>query len=880
MLKGRKRKTVLYSLALIFVITAFLPLWVELTQILLVRYIFSNFITSSIIFDVFYIVIIVVSFIASIFTIDNEFVERSIVRYKEKEPEYNIAPSFYYRLVLFISILLIYSSQRISESDFIFYKIFGNQSSIAYLDLFFLLLLFTSVYYLMRLKNSLEYLNGGISEVANQLLEDIPLESENEDALEGLYKQTGQKILNIIYKNSFQKAFTVGLNGKWGDGKSSIFNLIKKEIYTKNNEKDTSYKNIKIIDFSPWNSFDSKIIVKDFFNAIADVVDKNYSSDLKDYANQLINNEYNNDYFQFIKSIFYKDKSLERRFYELNNKIKISGHKLVVFIDDLDRLDKEEIFEVLKLIRKTANFSNFFFIIAYDREYVSNSLLNYNPSVSTEYLDKIINVEINLPYFDKSKLFTFFLEEIDKMDLGDTVVYFKNTYSKSKEKIDFIYWIQNFREVKKILNSIKVLYQIKEYNLSLYDLVNLEILRMKHPILYKILYERKDHLFDIDPTHQIYFLGTKGDFGRDRIINNKSEERRESILHEYLEEYYLKYNISISNQKQIFRLILKLFPIGNINEWVVARGEPSKESSRLLNSVYYPSNYEKYFAHILPENVLDNSDFIQLECETDNKKLIKYISQLYLYKEKDFIFRIKNIGKFQSLNHFQNYIRAAFYLINKTDRPNTNNSLLSKVSATINNPIVDHVEENKLKTVISDFFKDLSLNYIFIGTRILEDQKEALEIKHTADSSLFPFTFKEISEIQESYVLKNLESDKMIDTEFWVLYLYSKKNNNLVNSKLPEIHNKIVLKTDKIDMFKSFVNSLFDDKTPVWKSTEELKEGVQQIFGSFTEFENRLNKLRKYNKDTVNKYERFYEDLNESELTERLKSGEIKSSKI
>ena len=75
-----------------------------------------------------------------------------------------------------------------------------------------------------------------------------------------------------------------------------------------------------------------------------------------------------------------------------------------MFIDDIDRLDKHEIIEVVRLIRNTANFHNTFFLVAYDRDYVINALGHLNEHNHHQFLEKIFQMELNLPAYDKSIL--------------------------------------------------------------------------------------------------------------------------------------------------------------------------------------------------------------------------------------------------------------------------------------------------------------------------------------------------------------------------------------------------------------------------------------------------------------------------------------------
>jgi len=57
-------------------------------------------------------------------------------------------------------------------------------------------------------------------------------------------------------------------------------------------------------------------------------------------------------------------ESSNSMFDTINGTLRKLNKQLVVFVGDIDRLDKEEITEVMRLIRNTANFYNTVFIVA------------------------------------------------------------------------------------------------------------------------------------------------------------------------------------------------------------------------------------------------------------------------------------------------------------------------------------------------------------------------------------------------------------------------------------------------------------------------------------------------------------------------------------
>lgn len=71
--------------------------------------------------------------------------------------------------------------------------------------------------------------------------------------------------------------------------------------------------------------------------------------------------------------------------------------KILVVIDDFDRLTKAEILEVLKLIDKNAAFPNIIFLTAYDKEHVNKIFDEEYKSDDACFIDKFFYREYSLP---------------------------------------------------------------------------------------------------------------------------------------------------------------------------------------------------------------------------------------------------------------------------------------------------------------------------------------------------------------------------------------------------------------------------------------------------------------------------------------------------
>src|SRR5690606_34906043 len=98
--------------------------------------------------------------------------------------------------------------------------------------------------------------------------------------------------------------------------------------------------------------------------------------------------------------------------------LKNSGRRVVIFIDDIDRLDRAEIQALFKLVRLSAGFSCTTYVLAFDDAIVASSLGERygrgNVEAGRVFLDKIVQVPLRLPPAEETALRRVALEGVDE----------------------------------------------------------------------------------------------------------------------------------------------------------------------------------------------------------------------------------------------------------------------------------------------------------------------------------------------------------------------------------------------------------------------------------------------------------------------------------
>ncbi|WP_172796017.1 KAP family P-loop NTPase fold protein [Roseivirga echinicomitans] len=212
-------------------------------------------------------------------------------------------------------------------------------------------------------------------------------------------KNYAQKISNHIHNTSLDHSFALALSSEWGSGKTSFVNLIIEHFQ----ELD---KSAIVIRFNPKLSQNPKGIITDFFKEFETSLAPyrtRVGSLIKEYSNSITVLKRNTvvENINDLVDAFNPPKPLRQLYEEIDGIITSIGRKILIEIDDIDRLDKDEVIEVFRLIRNTGSFTNTFFLAAFDREYVTTALKDINEHNTHQYLHKIFQAEISLPGFDR-----------------------------------------------------------------------------------------------------------------------------------------------------------------------------------------------------------------------------------------------------------------------------------------------------------------------------------------------------------------------------------------------------------------------------------------------------------------------------------------------
>lgn len=486
-----------------------------------------------------------------------------------------------------------------------------------------------------------------------------------------------QRLKEVLINLKPKEAFSIGINAIWGYGKSSFLHRFEEE-YKSDNQNEI------IFWYCIWKNKGSTAIIENFFEELKNQLSP-YSSQISDDINNYVESILsltNSELHKLIstgKEILTENKTLEGYFDNINTNIKKIDKQIIILLDDMDRLEQDEIMNTFKLIRTLSDFNNVIFIAGYDREYIVKTIKNTNDN----YLDKVFNVEINLLPFDHKLINDEIIKHLevafpskqgvkDKKGFSDS---FMEIFIAKELEIDQINlkgflpddtficndnilrlqdFILTYRDVKRFINEFKFNASLsdieKEVNAEEYLL--LKLLLYKYRKLQNLIFNDIDNLFAKGRLGQgkdnIYYFGH--DKTGDIYVYNESVKEKINIL--LLENNFTNKSISIINA-----VLCRLFSEKPSDYYI--------ENQNSITKIYYTNIY-------LRNNIagieLTTSEIIKAY---NSNTLIKIVKELN---------KSVSNSKYQLLNEIKTYINKKII----SDKTPINNKQFEDILQSLN----------------------------------------------------------------------------------------------------------------------------------------------------------------------------------------------------
>jgi hypothetical protein len=332
-------------------------------------------------------------------------------------------------------------------------------------------------------------------------------------------KMLARSVLN----GSPTNGFVVGIYGSWGLGKSTLLNFIDhfaRAIPAERNQADDALP-LVVVRFNPWWFSGREDLVRRFFFEVEksvlaadlsrkrakDKVVKSLRSLGKAAAKAapalayLAPNKMTSDLIQksagLLEHLSSTNSSLNpqdvvEKKRELDAALSKSAMRILVLVDEIDRLLPDEMVEVFRLVRSVGDLTGINYVLAFDRDVVVSGLEAQFSMDGARYLEKIIQAPFELPKpypFQIQRLLTRRLDLI----VADTDPVLMDHGRWQRVFLRGIApYLLTPRDALRLGNTVAVTYPGVRAEVNFVDFVALETLRVFEPTFYDLIRSHKE----------------------------------------------------------------------------------------------------------------------------------------------------------------------------------------------------------------------------------------------------------------------------------------------------------------------------------------------------------------------------------------------------
>jgi len=660
---------------------------------------------------------------------------------------------------------------------------------------------------------------------------DNPIKTVEEDILG--FKSLAKRISNSIISSNIDtsNSFTIAIEGQWGAGKTSLVNLIKNEIKDK----------VTIMEFNPWIVNDYEQLIKYFFSELLkEIIHKSFDAKLKEdiwkdvkkfiafFTPDKVSIGIGDNKITYnTKDSFFKEEDitlLELKS-KINNYLKNLDKKIVIIVDDIDRLTDKETETFFRLIKGIADFNNIIYILLYDKAIVSKSLEQFKQENGEKYLDKIVQYSISIPKNYNGVLNKILFDKLDK--IFNKIVKYNFNENKWNKVVSLLNeHIKNIRDINKIISVISFEYPQISEDVEFTDFFIISLFKVHKYSLYEAIRDKQYKFFNTGHNHLI-------------DEEKKEFEQKEK---EYLENFLSQF----SKYKPLF---YELFPTLKDEEYY-HWNHISIHQYKPIDSKHY---FDNYFTFSVANNKISNQEYSELskkllliDCQEFEKAILSIdnIDKISLFLEM-----FKSIDENKIIEDIESSKNVIINLLTIHKKLPTSNSWFSSPSISYFNfakEIFERIEKSQnileaiyfksnsisLETKIS-FYQKMKKHYDF-KTKFYEKTIDKIEEKLKNDIKLIKLT-------------DLLNKRKSINTIISIYTLISsyKLLNMSTESLLEELNKQIFKSRDNffniLNLFKSEV-SVNGAKPFPHISSENMQEYTTLNIKEIEEYINKLDK--------------------------------------
>ena len=440
-------------------------------------------------------------------------------------------------------------------------------------------------------------------------------------------------------------------------------------------------------------------------------------------------------------------------------------------IDDIDRLSNEQIRQVFQLVTSVAKFPNTIYLLVFDKDIVVKALEKVQEGSGKDYLEKIIQMPIQIPDIKPAKLRQVLIDRLNVILSRHEGIGFQQPRWQNLYESCIAPFVDSLRTINRLCNAVQFKLSSIATEVDFTDTVAISALEIQYPEVYEWVKEHKSLLtggFDLSTIRE----------------RNKTQKELKDFYTVQIKASLQKNTHSTVTDEQVDVMIgflSYLFPhfgqkIGEIHEVY------DLNVFRKNNRISHPEKFDRYFSLDLDEISIRKSEISKAVFEADSEALIKTL----LEKEGkgdsyDFLEEIRSLTSDIPEARAKVIVTALLTASSSLDTPSPKNFLSLPASALAEHMVIellDIINPSNRFQFISDVISNSSLSVLQTLASIINMLELAYgRLAANGEERKYKkvITLKELIEVESIFVdrvKQVLAEHSLFDFEKWRIVCY------------------------------------------------------------------------------------------------------------
>ncbi len=413
-----------------------------------------------------------------------------------------------------------------------------------------------------------------------------------------------KRLANALLSWQQEDSIVIGLFGPWGSGKTSVVNMALSYLDSATSGSAKEEGPI-VVKFNPWHFSDQGHLLGLFFGELLQGIRKKAPQAFKMLKKNLAklgevlssadDIPLVGGYAKLgagIARALAPEASLTELRGEADRVFRDLGRRVIIVMDDVDRLTQQEIRQLFQLIKLNANFPNTVYLIAADRSVVEKSLDTAQGVSGRAYLEKIVQAAFDVPLPDASRITSILHAGLNEALAVIPNSEWDDSRWSSLYHNGFRDLFMNLRDVKRFLGTLSITLPMICSEVNPVDFVGLEAIRVFAPDAYAEIGKRR-----------FSFLGQE-----DWSLLADNIEKKRSYQEIARADFEQVISLAGTKQRAIRGICIQLFPATAPHQTGVTNSHVYRDQWRAERRICSPDIFDRYYLLGVPAD-----DISQLE---------------------------------------------------------------------------------------------------------------------------------------------------------------------------------------------------------------------------------------------------------------------------